>query len=123
MRNDNRHDNEHVKIIADMLEQNIPRAEVAERLGITRARVGQIVLDHGLSRTTERAQRPLSKRQAQVLAFLQGFAADNQYAPTIGKGVEACNLSRTAVATTTCPIWSRKCTSGGSQHRQGLGLP
>ena len=43
-----------VKFIADLLGQGISQAEIGRRLGISRARVGQIVRANGLRSPTER---------------------------------------------------------------------
>ena len=98
MSNQNRHDGERVEIIADMLHCSMSQADVARRLGISRARVGQIATAHGLHRTTGKTQRPLSQLQVRILSFLRAFAADHQYPPSIREVVEGCNLSSTAVA-------------------------
>ena len=94
---------ERAKVIAQLLEQNLSQAEIGRRLGTTRARVGQIVLDHGLinpktSTASRRATRPLTKRQALVLAFIRDFTTRNPYPPTIREIVKGCNLSSTSVA-------------------------
>ena len=52
-------------------------SRLASASGISKARVGQIAWAHGLGKSTKGAQRPLSQRQAQILAFIRGFAADN----------------------------------------------
>ena len=94
---------ERARVIAQLLEQNLSQAEIGRRLGTTRARVGQIVLDHGLinrktSTASRRATRPLTKRQALVLAFIRDFTTRNPYPPTIREIVKGCNLSSTSVA-------------------------
>lgn len=99
MANNHHQEGERVKTISDMLEQKVSYVEVGKRLGISKARVGQIALAHGLGKTTKGAQRPLSQRQAQILAFIRGFAADNSYPPTVREVAKGCNLSSTAVAT------------------------
>ena len=98
MSNHNRHDDERVEMIADMLDRSMSQAEVARRLGISRARVGQIATAHGLQRTIGRTQQPLSQLQARILSFLRAFATDHQYPPSIREVVAGCNLSSTAVA-------------------------
>ena len=72
-------------------------AEIARRLHISRARVGQIVLAQGLSKSAARAPRPLTKRQASILAFVQEFTARNPYPPTVREITEVCRLSSTSV--------------------------
>ena len=97
MSNNHHQEGERVKTISDMLEQKVSYVEIGKRLGISKARVGQIALAHGLG--TKGAERPLSQRQAQILAFIRGFAADNSYPPTVREVAKGCNLSSTAVAT------------------------
>ena len=85
------------------LNRTCPNAEIGRRLGTSRARVGQIVLAHGLikpqtSTASRRATRPLTKRQALVLAFIWDFTTHNPYPPTIREIVKGCNLSSTSVA-------------------------
>ena len=94
---------ERARVIAELLEQNLSKAEIGRRLGITGARVGQIVLAHGLFRSENstagrRDARPLSQRQARILAFVRDFIAHNSYPPTIREIVKGCNLSSTSVA-------------------------
>ena len=94
---------ERARVIAQLLEQNLSQAEIGRRLGTTRARVGQIVLDHGLinpktSAASRRATRPLTKRQTLILAFIRDFTTRNPYPPTIREIVKGCNLSSTSVA-------------------------
>ena len=94
---------ERVRIIAELLEQNLSQAEIGRRLGTSRARVGQIVLDQGLvkpqtSAASRRTTRPLTKRQGLILAFIWDFIAHNPYPPTIREIVKGCNLSSTSVA-------------------------
>ena len=94
---------ERAKVIAQLLEQNLSQAEIGRRLGTTRARVGQIVLAHGLikpktSTASRRATRPLTKRQALILAFIRDFTNHNPYPPTVREITRGCNLSSTSVA-------------------------
>ena len=94
---------ERARVIAELLEQNLSQAEIGRRLGTSRARVGQIVLAHGLIKPTtstasRRATRPLTKRQALILAFIRDFTTRNPYPPTIRDIVKGCNLSSTSVA-------------------------
>ena len=46
MSNNNHQEGERVKTISDMLEQKVSYVEVGKRLGISKARVGQIALAH-----------------------------------------------------------------------------
>ena len=94
---------ERARVIAELLEQNLSQAEIGRRLGTTRARVGQSVLDHGLinpktSTASRRATRPLTKRQALILAFIRDFTTRNPYPPTVREITRGCNLSSTSVA-------------------------
>ena len=94
---------ERARVIAELLEHNLSQAEIGRRLGTTRARVGQIVLAHGLikpetSTASWRATRPLTKRQAMILAFIRDFTTHNPYPPTVREITRGCNLSSTSVA-------------------------
>ena len=94
---------ERARVIALLLEQNLSQAEIGRRLGTSRARVGQIVLAHGLikpqtSTASRRATRPLTKRQALILAFIWNFTNHNPYPPTVREITRGCNLSSTSVA-------------------------
>ena len=86
-----------VRVIADLLEQNLSYAEIGKRLGITRARVGQILLAHGLVKSATRAGRPLSKRQILILSFVRDFTTHNPHPPTVREIAGGCNLSSTSV--------------------------
>ena len=88
---------ERVEMITDLLEQNLSQAEIARRLHISRARVGQIVLALGLSKYTGGERRPLTKRQASILGFVQEFTAHHPYPPTVREITEGCQLSSTSV--------------------------
>ena len=77
MSNNNRKDPDRLKVIAGLLSQNLSQAEVGRRLGLSRARIGEIVMAHGLSKCVERAKPLLSKRQSKILAFIRDFEADN----------------------------------------------
>ena len=98
MSNHNCNEPDRLKVIADLLGQNLSQAEVGRRLGLTRARISQIVLAHGLSNCADRSGPPLSKRQSRVLAFIRDFEMGNPYPPTIREVAEGCNLSSTAAA-------------------------
>ena len=71
-----------VKFIADLLGEGISQAEIGRRLGISRARVGQIVMANGLRSATRRVQGSLSERQVRVLKFIREFSNRNSYPPT-----------------------------------------
>ena len=72
-----------VKVIADLMEQSLSLAEIDRRLGLSGTRVGQITLAHGLTKSSSMAGRPLSNRQAQILAFLREFTTHNSYPHTL----------------------------------------
>ena len=99
MSNNNRKDPDRLKVIAGLLGQNLSQAEVGRRLGLSRARIGQIVMAHGLSKCVERAKPLLSKRQSKILTFIRDFEADNPYPPTVREVAASCDLSSTAAAT------------------------
>ncbi len=98
MPSNNSNDPKRLKEIADLLGQNLSQAEVGRRLGLSRARVGQIVTAHRLSTHTERGKPLLSKRQYCILAFIRDFEVDNPYPPTVRQVAEGCDLKSTGTA-------------------------
>lgn len=84
--------------IASLVEQGLSPSEIGKRMGIGRARVGHIARIHDLPISNTMAARPLSKRQADVLAYIRDFTARNSYPPTIREITGGCNLSSTSVA-------------------------
>ncbi|MDE2718086.1 MAG: hypothetical protein OXI33_13895 [Chloroflexota bacterium] len=96
----NAHDR--VKVIANLLEQNLSLAEIGRRLGVTRSRISQIVRAHGLARAEistagHRDARPLTQRQSRMLAFIRDFTAHNSYPPTLREIAGGCNISSISV--------------------------
>ena len=123
MSNDNRHGDERVEMIADMLDRSMSQAEVARRLGISRARVGQIATAHSLQRTTGRTQQPLSQLQARILSFLRAFATDHQYPPQhqgSGCGMQPKQHCRGLVQ--SVPLGREGVPPAGARHRKRIGL-
>ena len=86
-----------VKFIADLLGEGISQAEIGRRLGISRARVGQIVRANGLRSATRRVQGSLSESQVRVLKFIREFSNRNSYPPTYREIAGACNISTSVV--------------------------
>ena len=97
MPNDGLNRSSRVQMITELLEQNLSQAEIAQRLHISRARVGQVALAQGLSNSKRRASRPLTRRQASILAFVREFTASNSYPPTVREIMAGCKLSSTSV--------------------------
>ena len=87
-----------LEVIADLWERNLTVAGIARRVGLSEWRVRQIASDHGLTRPADALDKPLSRRQARVLVFIQDHTAHHVYPPTFREIVEGCNLSSTSVA-------------------------
>ena len=98
MLNHNLKEDDRAGVIADLIGQNLSQSEIGRRLGISRARVGQIALAHRLAISTARAGRPISKRQARILDFIRDFTTHNPYPPTVREIAMGCNLSSPSVA-------------------------
>ena len=76
------------KVIVDLTEQDLTRAEIGRRLGISRYRIGRVAAAHGSpdARThtaRRRDGRTLSKRQTRMLAFISDYTAANSYPPSL----------------------------------------
>ena len=87
-----------LKVIEDLMNQNLSQAEVGRRLGLSRARIGQITRAHRLSKWAKGPSSLLNERQSRILAFIRDFGEDFPHPPTVREVVEGCGLSSTAVA-------------------------
>ena len=86
-----------IKVIEDLMNQNLSQAEVGRRLGLSRARIGQIARAHGLTRWAKGPSSLLTERQSSILAFIRDFEENFPYPPTVREVMEGCGLSSTAV--------------------------
>ena len=82
-----------VKFIADLLGEGVSQAEIGRRLGISRARVGQIVKANGLRSPTMEGLGPLNARQVGVLTFIREFNTRKSYPPSCREIARGCGTS------------------------------
>ena len=87
-----------VEAVANLMRQELTVAEIGRRVGLSEWRVRRVAYDHGLARPADAGKTLLSQRQARVLAFIQDYAAQHMYPPTVREIVEGCDLSSTSVA-------------------------
>ena len=99
-----RHDR--VKVIANLMRQDLTQAEIGRRLGVSGSSIGRTALIHGLSRA--RVGQPLSSRQARIVKFLQIFTTRNRYPPTVREITKNCNNSSTSVTDYNLWVLERK---------------
>ena len=76
------------RFIADLVERDVPSAEIDRRLDFSCDRIRQIVATHGLPDTRthaarHRASRVRSNRQARILAFIRDYTAANSFSPSL----------------------------------------
>ena len=62
-----------LKVIEDLMNQNLSQAEVGRRLGLSRARIGQITRAHRLSKWAKGPSSLLNERQSRILGVHQGL--------------------------------------------------
>ena len=86
-----------LKFIAGLLEQGLPMAEIAQRVGMSERRVKQLARVYGLAGDADAGEPPLSQRQARMIAFIHDFTAKYCYPPTIREITGACRISSTSV--------------------------
>ena len=98
-------DNDVLEVIAGLLEQNRPVAEISRRTGLSDSRVRRIASDHGLVRPYDRAGAPLRPRPASVLAFVRHYTARHSCPPTLREIVAGCGLNSTSVALYNLRSW------------------
>ena len=95
--------------VAELIRQGLPQVEIARRLGISPARVGQIRGAHGLPRPRVcRARRPISERQVRILRFVREFTDRHPYPPTIDEITGGCGISNRSVTHYNLTILERR---------------
>ena len=97
------------KAIGGLIEQDVSRAEIGRRFGISCYRIRRIAATHGLpdARTyaaRRRAGRVLNERQARMLAFIRDYSTANSYPPSERSPKDATSAAP-RWSTTTSGIW------------------
>ena len=90
------------RFIADLVERDVPSAEIDRRLDFSCDRIREIFATHGLPDTRahaarHRASRVLSNRQARILAFIRDYTAVNSFSPSLREIAGGCDTSSTSV--------------------------
>ena len=86
-----------LKVIAGLLEQGVPTAEIAQRVGLSERWVKRLACVYGLAGAADAVEPPLSQRQARMIAFIRGFTAEYCYPPTVREITGGCRISSTSV--------------------------
>ena len=97
MSDHDRKGHDRLKVIADLLEQSLTPAEIGRQVGLSEGWVKHLACAHGLTKPAGVGKRPLSRRQAGIMAFLQDYTAHHPYPPTMREITAACRISSTSV--------------------------
>ena len=106
-----------VKFIADLLGEGVSQAEIGRRLGISRARVGQIVKANGLHRPTMLVQGPLNASQVRILTCIREFSSRKSYPPSHREIARACGTSTSVVADSLRTLEGKRIPHPDARHR------
>ena len=89
--------NGRLKVIAGLLQQELPMAEIAQRIGLSERWVKRLARVYGLVGAADAGEPPLSRRQARMIAFIHDFTSKYCYPPTIREITGACRIGSTSV--------------------------